>query len=100
MFLAEEESELDWRAFGICSNSDFEISDFFEKYEESPGHAKLIDELCLACPVMKQCALEAIESKDIGARGAIYWDEGRPSDSRNSHKTPEMWKKIERRING
>lgn len=100
MFSVAEEREFDWRDLGICSNSDFQISDFFEKYEESAEHARLIDELCLACPVMRQCALEAQQNKEIGTRGAIYWDAGSPSDSKNSHKTPEVWKRIERKLNG
>jgi hypothetical protein len=97
--LGIDPEEFEWTQLGICTNSDFDQNDFYDEYENSVEHAKLIDQMCLACPVMKQCANSAMINKETGVWGAIYWDgTGKPSDSKNEHKDPETWKRIARKL--
>ncbi len=65
--------------------------------EDDVQTAKQIDQACLACPVIRQCALAG--SKEVGVRGGVYWNgNGVPDKNRNSHKTPEIWNKIKERM--
>lgn len=95
---ADPES-FNWIQLGICNSSDLEPADFYEKYESSPGHAAIIDEMCIACPVIKTCAQNGLSGREFGVWGAVYWDgAGHPSELPNAHKTKDVWERIARRM--
>lgn len=76
-----------------------DINLFFEDYEESSEVAKRIDsEVCLHCPVIKQCFDFATQMEDPykahGVFGGVYFVDGEISKSRNAHKTKEIWEEI------
>lgn len=86
----------EWRQQARCSGLDVNL--FFEKYEESTEIAKAIDDICLQCPVMKECFNYATQMKEPykahGVFGGVYFTDGEISKSRNAHKTQEVWEEI------
>ena len=94
--LGLDEDTLTWHQLALCKNMDRE--DFYDNYESDPQVAKAIDEACLVCPVMKQCAM-AGEDGEWGVWGGIYWNgAGKPDKARNSHKSPEVWERIAKKL--
>jgi hypothetical protein len=89
-------SEVRWWRFAICNNMDTE--DFFDNYEASPQVAQAIDEVCLSCPVMYSCFKEGVEEKKTGVWGGVYLLNGKKDRVKNSHKTPRVWERIERKL--
>lgn len=87
---------LQWTDFALCKG--FDTNDFFDNYEESDNYARVVDEVCLSCPVMKQCLQFGTENKEQGVWGGVYLIAGKPDKTRNAHKTPAIWQQIERRI--
>ena len=87
-----------WHDLALCKNLD-NPDNFFEDYEKRESIAKAIDDMCLSCPVMQQCALYAQEAKESGVWGGVYWNgSGAPDKNRNSHKTEEVWNQIKTRL--
>lgn len=76
-----------------------ELNWFFDDYEADEELAKAMDEVCLSCPVMKDCLMEASDMKDTGLRGGIYLNKGKPDRARNAHKTDEVWARIREKLN-
>lgn len=75
-----------------------QINWFFDDYEADEELAKAMDEVCLSCPVLKECLMEATDMQDSGLRGGIYLKKGKPDRMRNQHKTPEVWARIQEKI--
>ena len=105
-----EEMNLDpedftWKDLGLCKdagvviNEDGTVTDLmYDTYESSPADARQTDDMCLHCPVFTQCYKEGAKG-EWGVWGAVYWNgAGRPDRNRNSHKTPEVWDKIKKRL--
>lgn len=80
--------DFDWQDLGLCAN--MPTSYFYERYETDPESAKATDQVCLHCPVIKQCFF-AGASGEHGVWGGMYWNgAGTPDKNRNSHKTQEV----------
>jgi hypothetical protein len=96
--LGIDPEDFTWHDLALCDGiEDPEI--FFSKYEADEEVAKQADQVCLHCPVMKQCALMG-QKGEYGQWGGIFWNgSGKPDKNRNSHKTPEVWAEIEKRLN-
>lgn len=87
----------EWRNQARCAGMDINL--FFEKYEEDTAVAKKIDnEICLHCPVIKECFNYATQMQEPykanGVFGGVFFVEGEISKSRNAHKTQEVWEEI------
>lgn len=67
---------------------------WFEQYERSQEVARNIDEMCLTCPVIKACAKSGVDNKRDGVWGGVYLQNGKPIDSKNKHKTEEVWQSL------
>lgn len=91
--------DFDWQDMAMCGKSDLIPNHdlFFDAYEEDPEIAKVVDEFCLSCPVMKQCSNFGFENKETGVWGAIYLIDGKQDKERNAHKTYDIWKRIQER---
>jgi hypothetical protein len=99
--LGLDEQTLTWRQLALCGGRNGEGMDinlFFDDYEDDKDLAVSMDEVCLSCPVMKDFLFEAQRKKDYGLRGAIYLNNGKPDRQANSHKTNEVWERIEDRL--
>lgn len=88
--------ELEWQDLSLCDGADTE--EFFDKYERSPRLAQQVDEMCLACPVMKQCTEFAQRRGETGVWGAVYYVNGRADRYKNAHKTAEVWQRIKDKL--
>lgn len=84
--------ELDWHHLAICKGQS--IWRFYDGYESSPRIAKQTDQMCLSCPVRKQCLEAGIDENEWGVWGGIYLSNGKVDQNKNSHKTPEVWDEI------
>ena len=86
-----------WHDLALCNKIDSPDL-FFEDYEKSQNVAKQIDDMCLHCPVMKQCAEAGMDGQQ-GVWGGIYWNgSGKADTNKNSHKTEETWNQIKERL--
>lgn len=87
-----------WQDLALCARLP-EPDIFFEKYERDKTIARQADQMCFACPVMKQCAQYAMETKQRGVWGGVYWNgAGEPDKEMNAHKTDEDWATIRERM--
>lgn len=91
--LGLDSEDLEWHDLAICHN--MPLSRFYEDYESNARRARLTDQICLSCPVRKQCLQAGIENNEWGVWGSIYLENGRISESKNAHKTQDIWDEIE-----
>lgn len=88
--------ELDWQDLSLCHDTDTNL--FYDDYESDTQVAKMIDQMCLSCPVMKQCLERGIDNGEWGVWGGIYLTSGRPDTNKNIHKTQEVWEQVREKI--
>jgi hypothetical protein len=81
-----------WQDLAACRGLDFNL--FFDNYEENQTHARVIDEMCLHCPVIKDCYFSGTDNSETGVWGGIYLTNGVVDKSRNLHKTQENWEEV------
>jgi hypothetical protein len=88
--------DFEWQDLALCSR--MSTSFFYERYESDSVTAKATDQVCLHCPVIKQCFFSGANGGH-GVWGGVYWNgAGTPDKNRNSHKTEEVWSEIKRRV--
>lgn len=73
-----------------------ELDPFFDAYESDAVIQVQVDQICLACPVAKQCFKFGTDTKSDGVFGGIYLYRGKIDKRFNSHKTPEVWKALKK----
>lgn len=89
---------LEWQDLALCEGMDTNL--FYDDYESDEQVARVVDEVCLSCPVMAQCLARGVENGEWGVWGGVYLTSGRTDDGKNTHKTPEVWNQIKEKING
>jgi hypothetical protein len=82
----------EWIAKAKCRSMDREM--FFDKYEEDSDLAKVVDAICVSCPVVKDCFDHGTTNNEWGVWGGVYLVDGEVNATRNIHKTQEAWSKI------
>lgn len=88
--------ELDWQKLAICNGQD--TWRWYEGYESSARVAQLTDEICLSCPVRRECLEAGIENSEYGCWGGVFLTAGRVDEQRNAHKTQDIWEQIRESI--
>jgi hypothetical protein len=88
------EEDVRWWHLATCRN--MHVNNFYDYYENDQKLAKQIDEMCTLCPVVKLCYAEGVKNKEKGVWGGVYLDLGRVDKQNNSHKTPEIWKRLKK----
>ena len=91
-----------WEALASCASLPRELITarkgskdiLFDAYESSPKDAMATDDMCLGCPVIRQCLQTGEENKEWGVRGGVYLENGKINKARNAHKTPEVWAQL------
>jgi hypothetical protein len=78
-----------WKNDALCLGLETNI--FFEKYEDNGDSRKMIDSLCISCPVAKQCFAVGVSGKEWGVWGGVYIESGEISREFNNHKNKEDW---------
>lgn len=86
-----DSEDINWTDLAACRGINTE--NFFDNYENDQILAKNIDEVCMICPVSKDCLLAGTENNEYGIWGGVYLSLGKIDKTRNSHKTQEFWKK-------
>lgn len=81
-----------WQDLAACKGLDFNL--FFDDYEENQVHAKVIDEMCLHCPVIRDCYLSGTDNNETGVWGGIYLTNGVVDKGRNLHKSQQDWETV------
>jgi hypothetical protein len=51
----------------------------------------------MSCPVSKICFKTGVENNEYGVWGGIYLNSGSIDNSKNTHKSQEVWKKIKKK---
>lgn len=87
--------ELDWQDLALCRGMDTNM--FYEGYDDEQ-ESHIVDEICLSCPVMKQCLQQGIENSEYGVWGSVYLVSGKKDDNKNKYKSPETLKRIHDRL--
>lgn len=90
--LGIDPEEVEWKDFALCKTVDPSL--FFEGYESSERTAKLTDQMCLSCPVRRECLQTGVEEGYWGCWGGVFLVNGKADKIKNSHKTPEVWESI------
>lgn len=85
-------SKKDWKTRALCLNMDTNI--FFDKYEENEDLRTAVDELCIKCPVQRECLAHAVTRQEWGVWGGVFFEKGKISKEFNNHKTHSSWSKI------
>ena len=78
-----------WKDDALCLGLDTNI--FFEKYEDDSDSITIVDSLCFACPVARQCFAVGVSGKEWGVWGGVYIESGEISREFNKHKNKEDW---------
>jgi len=94
--LGIDPEDFTWEQLAACNN--MEVNWFYDDYENDPVIARNAEEICKNCPVLRPCAEQAIDAKEEGLWGGIYWNNGKVDKVRNKHKTPEDWEWLEQQI--
>lgn len=92
--LGLDEQDVKWYHIAACNN--MPINWFYDEYETDKELAKQIDQVCLHCPVIKQCHSEGVANKEKGVWGGIFMDLGRIDKQANAHKEQETLKQLKR----
>jgi len=95
--LGLDPDNFDWQDLASCRGMD--TNWFYDTYENDEVAATAADQICYNCPVITACGLQALEAKEEGLWGGVYWtSSGKPDKSRNKHKTEEEWKWLEQKL--
>lgn len=96
--LGIDPQDLRWYHLAICNGSVTSVNNdiFFDVYESDRIAAEQTDQMCIHCPVAKQCLTYAVENKMTGVWGGVYMNNGNIDRKFNSHKTSDIWKVLKR----
>ena len=94
--LGIDPEDIKWQDLSMCRGMDREL--WFDKYESDEKVAQSTDEICLSCPVLKQCLMAGIENNEHGCWGGVFLVSGKPDKNRNSHKSDNTWNELQERI--
>lgn len=92
--LGIDEEDVRWYHLATCKN--MSINWFYDDYENDKVLAKTVDQVCLSCPVIKQCYAEGVKDKEKGVWGGVYLNLGRVDKLNNSHKDKEDWSRLKK----
>lgn len=95
-FLNIKLEDLQWQDLAVCSGVRTDL--FYEGYESDEFNAKMVDEMCLSCPVVAACARRGVEGSEWGVWGGVFLVSGKPDKKKNSHKTKAVWDELRERL--
>ncbi len=97
--LGLQEDRLAWQDLAACRRDD---PKYFDKYyQDNPVVRPMVDEICINCPVIKECFTSAARNKESFLWAATWLDNGQPVSEMSDHQTKEFKQRLrERLING
>jgi hypothetical protein len=90
--------DFEWQHLAACTG--YPTNLFFEDYEKDPVQAQQVDQLCISCPVARECFKLGVDTKSTGVFGGFYLSNGEPAKTRNSHKTQEVAMRLASKVFG
>lgn len=78
-----------WMDSAACLGED--TNAFYDVYEENPDVRAGVDNLCMSCPVQRECFASGVSNKDYGVWGGVYLSDGEIDSTFNNHKTNSQW---------
>lgn len=92
-----------WEDLAACKTIDrafitAEHDIFYDLYEKNPKQAVQTDEICLNCPVTRQCFEFGTDNELTGVFGGFYLEKGQAKPERNRHKTRKVAEDLTRKI--
>jgi hypothetical protein len=90
--------DFEWQQLAACQ--EYPTNLFFEDYEKDSIQAEQVDELCLGCPVTKECFQLGSSTKSTGVFGGFYLSNGEVVRVRNAHKTVEITQRLAKKVYG
>lgn len=90
--------DFDWQDLAACNN--YPVNLFFEDYERDIVTAKQVDNLCLSCPVAKECYELGVSTRSTGVFGGFYLANGEVAKARNAHKDERMVLSLAQKVFG
>lgn len=78
-----------WKDDASCL--DMETNLYFDQYEENLDVRRVVDKMCLGCPVAKTCFANGISGKEWGVWGGVYLENGEISREFSKHRTKQEW---------
>jgi hypothetical protein len=94
--LGIDTEDFEWQDISLCRG--VATNQFYDDYENDEQVARVIDDMCLSCPVMKQCYQRGIQTNEWGVWGGVFLVAGRPDENKNRHKSPEVKKEMVERL--
>lgn len=91
----------EWQELALCRGMTFkkvEEDPFFDGYATDEDIAIQTDEMCLTCPVTKQCGMHGIKERLHGVWGGVWLTNGKMDKNKNAHKTDEVWARLRERL--
>lgn len=94
-----------WNSLSACRTIDLELITaendiFYDAYEKTAEQAIVTDEICMRCPVTKECFEFGQDNELTGVFGGFYMERGQVKKERNKHKTEKVAKDLAERIFG
>lgn len=92
-----------WQDLATCKDIDRNLITadndiFYDSYEKNPQQAIQTDEICLNCPVTKECFFFGQDHELTGTFGGFYMEKGTAKPERNRHKTDKIAQELARKI--
>ena len=88
-----DSTDVKWQDIASC-NGIGNPNIFFDDYEADSVLAQNTDQMCLHCPVARQCLRDGRFHTSWGVFGGVYLVYGKIDKQRNSHKTDDIWKEL------
>jgi hypothetical protein len=88
------QTDFKWQDYAACNGIE-DTNIFFDDYESDVIIAMNTDQVCMHCPVAKQCLQDGESTGSWGIWGGVYLVYGKIDTSKNSHKSDEDWKRLE-----
>jgi hypothetical protein len=92
--MLESDDDIEWYHVAVCQG--MYTNWFYDDYEADTLFARVMDDICLSCPVRAMCLREGVENQEYGLWGGVYLNNGKTDTARNAHKTEEVWEEIKK----
>lgn len=80
---------VEWKDRAACQGMDTEL--FFDKYEEDVNVRAATEDVCMNCPVVRDCLATGVSQKGTGVWGGIYLENGEISREFSKHLSKKDW---------
>ena len=94
--LGVDEDDLNWQDLAYCKTIDPKYFDRY--YQDSPHLRPVVDDMCMSCPVLKECGIAAVTNRESYVWAATFFDNGVPVPEMNDHKTEDFKRRLRERI--